>query len=311
MSQEAKQEKLNIAIVLDSSSSMNCTKDAALQGYNECVDQMRKDAADADIKACLVTFDSDVYEHHWLVPAVDVPNATGKDYVCSGMTAFRDAIGYTIKKLMDTTDLDDDDSSYLVMVISDGDENSSSVVQQGALKELIDSCQEPKWKITYMGCDPSHVEEVARTTGIHLQDCAAWSNRSKGHTLGALRCASASMGRFTQNRVADDTAACAFYGSDDNGDTLGADFSDTVADDVDNDATGDKDPADLNGAPPAASQFDNDVQVGSFLRTAFDKTSGFSSKRCGGAACATMTTKKGKKVSSDDLQTYWQKHFDK
>ena len=63
MSKKNKNPKTHVAIVLDKSGSMGDTKDATISGYNEHVQQLKKNAQDGqEILVSLVTFNGEVFE---------------------------------------------------------------------------------------------------------------------------------------------------------------------------------------------------------------------------------------------------------
>ena len=167
-----------VAIVLDKSGSMASTKDQTIQGYNEQVQQIRKNAKDQKTFVSLVTFSSDVYEHLWNEPAEQLQEASAEDYIPDGTTAMRDAIGYTVQKLTKTAEKDAN-NAFLVIIISDGAENSSQHVTKPALKELVEGRQaQGNWTFTYMGCSEDEVRRVAQETAIPIANMAVWENRT-------------------------------------------------------------------------------------------------------------------------------------
>lgn len=185
MSKENK--KLHVAIVLDKSGSMGATKQAAIEGYNEQIQQLKINQENGlDTKVCLVTFNGDVFEHLWCVSPIDLTEVSSDDYKPNGATALRDAMGYTIKKLMDTTDWEDENNIYLVIAISDGESNKDEHYGIADLKELIEGCQATKrWTFTHMGCNESYLTEMAKETGIPLANYATWDNSTvRGASVG-------------------------------------------------------------------------------------------------------------------------------
>lgn len=186
MAKKKNKERTYVAIVLDKSGSMAGTKKQTISGFNEQVQQMKQDAKDQEIFCSLVTFDGEVYEHLWNVNANDLSEASDKDYVPSGATAMRDAMGYTIQKLLNTTKHEDENNAYLVIVISDGDTNQDKHYGSAALKELVEGCRGTgRWTFTYMGCTEEYVQKIAHETAIPLSNVAAWSNAdSRSATAG-------------------------------------------------------------------------------------------------------------------------------
>jgi len=231
----SKKPTTHVAIVLDRSGSMGSIRKQALENYNEQIQQMKENAKDQDIFCSLVTFNGEVYEHLWDKPAAELEEADENAYVPSGGTAMYDALGYTIKKLKETT-TDDGNTAYLIVVISDGAENASkyfgvpyslneadlklfSKTGRSDLKVLIEDCQTTsKWTFSYMGCDESYLRQVAAQTGIPISNMAAFSTQdshsaSLGFARSRQRCNSYYEGRtkgFTSsNMLYSDNAMCA------------------------------------------------------------------------------------------------------
>jgi len=169
--------KTYVAIILDQSGSMCDTKEEAVRGYNEQVQQMKLNSKEQDIFCSLVTFNGEVFEHLWCEPAEKLTEAVAADYVTEGSTAMRDAIGYTIDKLKKTTN-DQEDVAYLVVVISDGVENASRHFTKGSLRALKNSVNKEKWTFTYMGCDDETLQAVAQELDIPISNVAKWSNKT-------------------------------------------------------------------------------------------------------------------------------------
>lgn len=201
-------------LVLDKSGSMAATKNATIQGFNEKVQQLKIDSATQDIRCCLVTFNGEVFEHLWDVPASDLVEANPTEFVPAGNTAMRDAIGFGIQKLLDTTDYENVNNSYLVDVITDGQTNADKHYQWDTLKELVEGCEATKrWTITYSGCGKEYLESVARSTGVNLNNCAVWSNTSSADTANSFKNMKSRQTKFYKERAMGGSAS-SNYASD-------------------------------------------------------------------------------------------------
>lgn len=173
-------KKTYIVIALDSSGSMGRIKQYALDGYNEQVQQIQADAeaqkGENEYFVCVVTFNKDVFEHHWLVPASELQLATNEDYITKGSTNLYDTQGYCFDKLMKTTNPEDPESAYLMIMITDGEHmEPKTVYSKEDIAEMCSSLQKTgKWTITYMGCNKDYLESYARSTNVPLANCALW-----------------------------------------------------------------------------------------------------------------------------------------
>lgn len=206
-------------LVLDQSGSMEETRAAAVQNYNEQIQQAKLNSKDQDIFCSLVTFNGEVFEHVWAEPAEKLNEATEADYVTEGATAMRDAIGYTVKKLLETTDHNDKNVSYLVVIVSDGKENSSKHFKQlsdydirngkkDELKSMMEEVQKTKrWTFTYMGCDDAYIKQVSEETAIPIANCAKWSNATPAMARKGLYQNRAKLEKFYACRAEGETSS--------------------------------------------------------------------------------------------------------
>lgn len=168
-----------VALVLDKSGSMAKTKRSVIEGFNEQVQQLKQDAKDQDIRCCLITFNGEVFEHLWNVTVDKLTEASDEDYKPDGSTAMRDAIGFTIQKLLNTTNPEDPNVAYLVKVISDGETNADKHYNVPALREIVEACQgSGKWTFAYMGCSEQYLREIERQTSTPISNMAVWSNKT-------------------------------------------------------------------------------------------------------------------------------------
>ena len=205
-------QKTHVAIVLDRSSSMSSTKSQTISGFNEQVDQIRENAKGQEVTISLVTFNGEVFEHLWLEDVDKIQHASDSDYTPSGSTAMRDGMGYTLDKLVKTTNPEDENTAYLVIVISDGDTNSDRHYNGSQLKEMVEGLQgSGKWTFTYMGCGKDVVERVARETGIHLSNCALWDNSNAHSTSKGYGASNKRMATYMRARASGQTASANFY----------------------------------------------------------------------------------------------------
>ena len=220
-----------VAIILDKSGSMGGTREQTVGGYNEHIQQIKADADEnLEILTCLVTFNGQVFEHLWLAEPDTLEEAKVENYVPSGSTAMRDAMGYTVNKLLDTcSKFSDEETSYLVVMISDGEENTSTHFTVEALREIVEAQQgQDNWTFTYMGCDKAYLAKISRETAIPISNMAAWDNKTVRATAGGMSASSNKMGDYLSARKlgakgmsacyhANSVECCADY-TDDGGD---------------------------------------------------------------------------------------------
>jgi len=214
------ERKTHVAIVLDRSYSMGDRMEEAISGYNEQIKILKtKKETGEDIDVSLVTFDGEVYEHMWKESPSKLIEASPSDYKLGAWTAMRDAVGFTVKKLLDTTNPDDENVAYLVIVISDGETNKDKIFGDkngvAALREMIQGVQRTnKWTFTYMGCSENYMEKIAKETAIPLANMASWSNVTKSAAANGMKNLSARTSKYFNTR-SEGFSAVADYMSDD------------------------------------------------------------------------------------------------
>jgi len=200
-----KKAKTRVDLILDRSGSMWSGRDETVIGYNEHVQQFRQDAENQDLEVSLTTFNGNVFEHHWNVPAKELNEATVESYQPGGLTALRDAIGYVIDKHL--SEEDDLDYAHLVIIISDGGENASRQYSPEMISELFEGCEKSgRWTFTFMGCDQAHL----LNTGMQLKagNVAKWDNKSKKAAKRGMAGSKKAVARYMAARCVDPNNFC-------------------------------------------------------------------------------------------------------
>lgn len=208
--------KTYVSIILDKSGSMQSTKDSTLTGFNEQIQQLKEDSKEQEIYCSIVTFNGNVYENTWNVDPKTLEAASNEDYVPNGGTAMLDAIGYTVKKMIDTTDFENKDNSYLVIIISDGETNSDKIFNTKSIKQLIDKCQETKrWTFNYIGCSEDYLKQIEENIGINASNMAAWKNSSGIEARNAFKNIVSRQAKYFSERKMGATCSLNFASDDD------------------------------------------------------------------------------------------------
>lgn len=219
--------KTHIAFVIDRSGSMAKIRQTAVDGFNRQLEEIKENSKEQDITVSLVTFDQDVYENIWNETAEKIKQADPDSFRPNGWTALYDGIGYTVNKLMKTTDINDENSQYLVFIITDGEENQSKHYTLDKIQSLIKECKESKrWTFTYMGCNKESVEEATKTLGIDLGNAAVWSNDTIENASFAFGGVAKNTRTYLRSRsrgsgqsvsfMSSDAQLCSFAGPQDN-----------------------------------------------------------------------------------------------
>ena len=163
------------AIVLDRSGSMGSMRQEAVDAFNEQIREIKKHSKELPTKVCLVTFSSNVDTPlFWNVDVDKIEDLTYDRYVPDGMTAMRDAVGYTVKRIQEIKDAAKKDTAILDMTISDGQENNSKEFSDKELAELVQESQKTKrWTFTYLGANQD-LSQVCASTGISAGSARAF-----------------------------------------------------------------------------------------------------------------------------------------
>ena len=149
-----KKKKTYIAVVLDSSGSMQKIKKEVIQGFNEHAATIRAGSGNQlDSKVCLMTFASYVNPPVlWCVDAKQLKDLTEESYKPDGMTAMLDCVGVTIDKLEEQEDIEDEQTAVLVLVVSDGRENNSRKETYPSIAERVQRLTKTgRWTFVYLG----------------------------------------------------------------------------------------------------------------------------------------------------------------
>ena len=193
----------NVILVLDKSGSMFKIKDAAISGFNEQIQQFKENSSDQDIRISIITFNGEITEHTWCSPVETMNEITSEEYKPAGATAMFDAMGYSIKKMMDTTE--GQDAAYLMIIISDGETNSDKQFNSSQVQSLIKDCQgSGKWTFSYIGCTAAALESVSKSVGIPMANMAQWTaDTDTGVVKGLKSVAQRSKQYFTKRSSGD------------------------------------------------------------------------------------------------------------
>jgi hypothetical protein len=164
-----------IVVILDKSGSMAAIKDEAISGFNQFIDNQRKQPGEAHITLAL--FDTEyklVYDDEDIK---EVEALTDKAYIPGGCTALYDAMGTTIlhvgRRLADT-DEDVRPGKVIVVTISDGEENSSKECTAETIKNMVELQKDVySWEFVYLGANQDAMLNAQRMGINHSSNYTA------------------------------------------------------------------------------------------------------------------------------------------
>lgn len=174
--EDTKTNKTLVNVVLDRSGSMSDTRAGTISGFNEYLNQLRKDSK-IEYSVTLIQFDSPMNNAELTIkyvdkPLAEVPELTAADYEPRGCTPLYDAIGECVRRV------ETKDRSVLTVIITDGLENASREFTKESIKALIaDKEKNEHWTFAFLGADIDSYA-VGGSVGV---SAANTSNYSKGN----------------------------------------------------------------------------------------------------------------------------------
>ena len=161
---ETKQTKTQVfnVIILDKSGSMECIRQAAVSGFNETLNGIKKAqekfADTQEHYVSLLTFcDCEKKYVFDKMPVNEARPLTMEDYQPCCCTPLYDAMGFTLTSMRNHVK-NIEDAVVVVTIITDGLENASKEYTGAAVKQLVEQLKGEGWTFTYMGANQDSVE---------------------------------------------------------------------------------------------------------------------------------------------------------
>lgn len=177
-----------VTFVLDETGSMGSIKDDTIGGFNEYIDNLKKDQGNYVFS--MVKFDSSKIEKVYVgEPLKNVVHLTSDTYRPGAMTPLVDAFVKSIHATEGVLTKRDDKPNVLFIVQTDGHENCSTEYTTDDLRELVKAKTAEGWVFMYLGAGID-AYEAARDYGIAAVHTASYDR-------GATKQAFASTARAT------------------------------------------------------------------------------------------------------------------
>ncbi len=169
-----------VNFILDKSGSMSSMRDAVISGFNEYVDNLRKEK---DMLFSFTLFDSDEIEHRYIAePIKSVVPLSKKNYVPGAATPLFDAVCSTIVESRDKLDEEYEKYSSLVVVMTDGMENASREYNMQEFVKLKKELEKKgNWTFVFMGANQD-AWDTARSWGLSQGNSLSWDASADGAT---------------------------------------------------------------------------------------------------------------------------------
>lgn len=159
--------------IVDRSGSMTGLEKATISGYNEYVDNLRKEK----IKITTVLFEHEQLTITDSEAIKDSPKLSTKNYQPRGTTALIDAVCQTINSGKSAVKKKD---KALVLVITDGQENASRENKSKDMRDLIHGLEKQgNWTFTYLGANQD-AWETSRDWGFKAGNVADFNATGAG-----------------------------------------------------------------------------------------------------------------------------------
>lgn len=198
---ETKQTKTQVfnVIILDKSGSMECIRRAAVSGFNETLNGIKKAqekfADTQEHYVSLLTFcDCEKKYVFDKVPVSEARPPTMEDYQPCCCTPLYDAMGFTLTSMRNHVK-NIEDAVVVVTIITDGLENASKEYTGAAVKQLVEQLKGEGWTFTYMGANQDSVEVAFN---LSIRNARNFDYSAQGTMAGMAKDTSTRMNFFSR-----------------------------------------------------------------------------------------------------------------
>lgn len=184
-------------IILDKSGSMECIRQAAVSGFNETLNGIKKAqekyADTQEHYVSLLTFcDCEKKYVFDKVPVAEARQLTMDDYQPCCCTPLYDAMGFTLTSMNNHVE-NIEDAVVVVTIITDGLENASKEYTGSAVKQLVERLKGKGWTFTYMGANQDSVEVAFN---LSIRNARNFDYSAQGTMAGLAKDSSTRMNFF-------------------------------------------------------------------------------------------------------------------
>lgn len=192
----SKPQPLYVPLILDETGSMQDCKGAAIAGFNQYVDTLRREAAETQFT--LTLFNSGKTEVRYQgVSVAQVKNLNAKSYRPGDTTPLYDAIGRTLAAARHQAPAE---TKKLCAILTDGLENASREYNRQQVFDLIKACKQESWAFIYLGADHD-VWAAGESLGIEGDNRIAFNKGEVAQTFESLSQATARYRRSHKTSV--------------------------------------------------------------------------------------------------------------
>lgn len=187
-----------LVVILDASGSMAAMRDDVMGGFNQLIEDQKKDEGDCVVT--LVLFSSFGKQRTIIdrKPLNEVPVLTDDTYKIGGWTALYDAMGDVIDAVgvrLAATPMGDRPGKVIVAVVTDGKENSSREYSSAQVCQKVTQQQDIyNWEFIFTGANQDSIFE-AKKLGIKGSMAATYKHTRRGtrKTFAGISCATSAL----------------------------------------------------------------------------------------------------------------------
>lgn len=187
-----KENKAQIALILDRSGSMGSIANEAVSGFNHFLQEQKAVPFEADL---LVVLFNNIAIHHYDGPLAAAPEMTAQLYSPFGVTALLDAVATTIVHIgqrLANMAAPERPGKVIIAIMTDGYENSSRMFSRERVAEMIKHQQEVyNWEFIFLG---ANIDVRAETESLNIPQAQAASFAATGQ---GVQSGYRTMSRFT------------------------------------------------------------------------------------------------------------------
>ena len=198
---ETKQTKTKVfnVIILDKSGSIECIRQAAVSGFNETLNGIKKAQEKfADTQehfvSLLIFCDCEKKYVFDKVPVGEARSLTMDDYQPCCCTPLYDEMGFTLTSMRNHVK-NIEDAVVVVTIITDGLENASKEYTGAAVKQLVEELKGEGWTFTYMGANQDSVEVAFN---LSIRNARNFEYSAQGTMAGMAKDTSTRMNFFSR-----------------------------------------------------------------------------------------------------------------
>lgn len=197
----AKRPEVEIAFVLDRSSSMSEHVAEAVGGFNKFLKDQQ--GVDGQASVTFVTFHDDVEVKFQGVLIDDVKPLSSRDYSPAGCTALCDGVGITLQNAMTRHMQRPSEKPLrsLMVIITDGEENASKKYKRDTLAGMVQRARAVfGWEFVLIGVGMADVKHIAVDLGMDENLALPLKGGAKG-VLDAYKVAMEAAKQFREEGV--------------------------------------------------------------------------------------------------------------